>query len=165
MAYSETVKSAVRSDYIRGDVLKSAAEKHKVPYETARSWKRKALADGDDWDTAKAANRISAGGIKTLTAEVIEEFVLLFQVTIDDIKKAKDIDPLKRAEAISRLSDAYQKTVKAAGASNPELSRLAIAMDVLQRMSKFVRSHRPDLTQPFLEMLEPFGKELSRAYS
>lgn len=154
----------MRSDYIRGLTLKGAAEKSKVPYDTVRSWKRSAKAAGDDWDTARTAARISSGGIKTLTSQVIEDFVHLFQSTIDEIKLAEDIDPLKKAEAISRLSDAYQKTIKAAGASNPELARLAIAMDVLQRMSEFIRRNHPEMKQSLLTIIEPFGKELSRVY-
>lgn len=164
MAYSDNTRQAVRADFIRGLTLKGAAEKHTVPYETARGWKRQAKLEGDDWDIARAASRISAGGIKTLTAEIIEDFVHLFQATIAEIKAAESMAPMKKAEAISRLSDAYQKTVKAAGASNPELSRLAIAMDVLQRQAEFVRRRFPELQGDFLEMLEPFGKELSRVY-
>jgi len=164
MAYSAKLKTAVRSDFIRGLTLKGAAEKSKVPYDTVRSWKRAAKAAGDDWENAKAAARISSGGIKTLTAVLIEDFVHLFQSTIDEIKLAKDIDPLKKAEAISRLSDAYQKTVKASGASNPELARLAIAMDVLQRQSEFIRRNHPEMKESLLTIIEPFGKELSRVY-
>jgi hypothetical protein len=164
MAYSESTRQAVRADYIRGLTLKGAAEKHEVPYETVRGWKRKAGESGDDWDISRAATRISAGGIKTLTAEILEDFVHLFQATIEEIKTAADMAPMKKAEAISRLSDAYQKTVKAAGASNPDLSRLAIAMDVLQRQAEFIRRRFPHLQSDFIEMLEAFGKELSRVY-
>ncbi|MDX2350640.1 MAG: DUF1804 family protein [Porticoccus sp.] len=164
MAYSDKLKAEVRSSFIRGESLAAVADRHEVLYDTARSWKRKAAAEGDDWDTARAASRISAGGIKTLTTEVIEDFVYLFQTTITEIKKAEDIGPLKKAEAISRLSDAFQKTVKAAGASNPELSRLAIAMDVLQRQAKFIQRHYPEQKELFLAILEPFGRELSRVY-
>jgi len=64
MAYSDKIKAEVRSDFIRGKPLSAVASSHQVPYDTARSWKRKAAADGDDWDTARAANRISAGGDK-----------------------------------------------------------------------------------------------------
>jgi len=164
MAYSDGTKQAVRTDFIRGLTLKGAADKNDIPYETARGWKRTAKAGGDDWDIARAATRISAGGIKTLTAEILEDFVHLFEATIIEIKDASDMSPMKKAEAISRLSDAYQKTVKAAGASNPELSRLAIAMDVLQKQAEFIRRRFPHMASDFLEVLEPFGKELSRVY-
>ena len=164
MAYSEQVKALIRSDYVRGLPLTGAADKHEVPYQTARNWKRTARKEGDDWDTARAAARISSGGVRALTADIIEDFVHLFHATIEEIKTATDIGPMKKAEAIARLSDAYQKTVKASGASNPELARLSIAMDVLQRQSDFIRRRFPEKQEFFLEILEPFGMELSRAY-
>ena len=54
--------------------------------------------------------------------------------------------------------------MKASGASNPELARLAIAMDVLQRQADFIRRRFPDYQHMFLEILEPFGRELNRIY-
>lgn len=164
MSHAQETRNRVRSSFIKGLPLKAAAESADVPYGTARAWKRRALKEGDDWDTARAAARISTGGVKALTSEIIEDFVHLFKATIDEIKDAKNMPPSKKAEAIARLSDSYQKTVKAAGASDPKLSRLATAMDVLERQAEFIREYYPHLQEPFLEMLAPFGKELSRAY-
>lgn len=165
MAYSSEVKQAVRSAFIyKGYTLKAAADAEDVPYETARHWKRQALSQGDDWDNARAAARISRGGVKALTSEIIEDFALLFQSTIEEIKNAEGVKPLQKAEAISRLSDAYQKTVKAAGASNPELSRLSIAMDVIKRQAEFIKAHYPMHLDAFIEMLEPFGEVVSREF-
>lgn len=164
MAYSESVKAEVRAAFIRGQPLKGAAQLKGVPYETARAWKRRSKDEGDCWDTARAANHISAGGIKALTSEIIEDFVHLFKSTIDEIKNAENMQASQKAEAIARLSDSYQKTVKAAGMSNPELSRLAIAMDVLQRQAEYIRRKAPHMQEAFLLILEPFSKELSRVY-
>ncbi|MGB1238761.1 MAG: DUF1804 family protein [Pseudomonadales bacterium] len=164
MAYSEETKRNVRAAYIyNSHSLKAAAAANEVPYETARSWKRKAEGSGDDWDNARAAARISQGGIKALTTEIIEEFALLFQATIEQVKNA-DVKPLEKAEAISRLSDAYSKTVKAAGASNPELSRLSVAMDVLRLLAEFIKSEHPKHLDAFLDILEPFGEVVSREF-
>ncbi len=163
MAYSQEVKTKVRKSFIQGHPLKAAADLNSVPYETVRAWKRNAKATGDDWDSAKAAIRISSSGVQALTAEVIEDFVLLFQTTIEDIKNA-DIPALQKADAIARLADAYNKTIKAAGASNPELSALSIAMDVLQRQVDFIRKRFPQHVDVFMEILEPFGEELSRVF-
>lgn len=165
MAYSDDVKQAVRSAFIyKGFTLKAAAESESVPYETVRHWKRQAQKSGDDWDNARAAARISNSGVRALTSEIIEDFALLFQSTIEEIKNAEGVKPLQKAEAISRLSDAYQKTVKAAGASNPELSRLAVAMDVLKRQAEFIKAHYPQQLDAFLEILEPFGEVISREF-
>lgn len=165
MAYSDEIKRNVRSAYIyQGLSLKAAADSESVPYETARHWKRKADGAGDDWDTARAAARISQGGVKALTSEIIEDFALLFQMTIEQVKNAENVRPLEKAEAISRLSDAYSKTVKAAGASNPELSRLSVAMDVIKRQAEFIKEEYPEHLDMFLEVLEPFGEVISREF-
>lgn len=166
MAYNDEIKREVRSAYIyKGMTLKAAAQASNVPYETTRHWKRKAEQAGDNWDNARAAARISQSGVKALTADIIEDFALLFQSTLEEIKNASEIKPLQKAEAISRLSDAYQKTVKAAGNSNPELSKLAVAMDVLKRQAEFIKAEYPDHLELFIEILEPFGEVISREFS
>ncbi len=164
MAYAEPTRRSVRASYISGLPLNAAAAAHNVPYQTARGWKAKAVDQGDNWDDARAANRISGAGVKALTATVIEDFVHLFQATIAELKGNKKLGALDKAEALARLSDAYAKTIKAAGASNPELSKLAIAMDVLKLFSEFLRDNHPDLLSHFMSVLEPFGEELSRSY-
>lgn len=165
MAHSPELRAAVRADYIKGQPLAAAAEKHDVPYATARNWKRQAEMAGDDWDTARAAMRISTGGVAALTQAIIEDFVHLFQSTLDELKAAKNIPALDKAEALSRLSDAYQKTVKAAGNSDPKLSRLSIALDVLQRQMAFVQDSHPEHMSVFMALLEPFGEVLSREFA
>jgi hypothetical protein len=165
MAYSDDIRSAVRGDFVgKGRSLAAAASDNGIPYETARSWKRKAKESGDCWDTARAASRLSQGGIQQLTSAILEDFALLFQSTIEDLKKSDKISPLQKAESLSRLSDAYTKTVKAAGASNPELSRLAVAMDIIKRQMDFVRDKYPHHVDAFLEILEPFGEVVSREF-
>lgn len=144
--------------------LKTAAAKHKVPYETTRNWKRKDARAGDDWEIARAAMRLSSSGAQSLTAEVIEDFVYLFNMTLKELKDSKDIPPLEKAKLLAGLSDAYAKTIKAASSSNPAISRLAIAMDVLKRMTDHIRKNHPELLAQFTEMLEKFGQELNRAY-
>lgn len=166
MAYSDEVKRTLRSNYIyKGLPLRAVADGLDIPYETARNWKRKAEAEGDDWDTARSAARISQDGVKALTADIIEDFTLLFKSTIDELKNSDKTKPLQKAEAIARLSDAYQKTVKAAGASNPELSRLAVAMDVIKLFSEFIKRDFPKHFDAFLEVIEPFGEVLSHEFN
>lgn len=162
MAHSLETKQKVRSEYVKGQPLKVACALHDVAYQTGRGWKRKAKANGDDWDTARAAVRLSSGGVSELTATIIEDFVHLFQSTIDAIKADKNLSPLQKADAIAKLSDAYTKTVKAAGNSNPQLSRLSVVMDALQKTMQFIRRKYPQYTDIFMEILEPLGEELSR---
>ena len=163
MAYDQQVRTAVRRSYVNERLpLMAAAEKHNVPYVTARTWKRKAKKDQDDWDKARTATRMSEGGIGELTSQVIEDFAMLFQTTIADIKNADDIDPIKKAEALSRLSDAYSKTMKAASTGSPEIARLSVAMEVLKELAIFIRKHSPDDLPRFSAILDPFGQHITK---
>ena len=87
--------------------------------------------------------------------------MLMFQITLDDVKKSDDIKPLDRAEVISRLSDAFAKTMSAAAKGSPKLNKLAIAMEVLQLLVKYIQSERPDLVGQFSDVLGGFGEKLA----
>lgn len=164
MAYGAEVKRKLRANYIKGMTLKSAAAGVSVPYETARNWKRLAEKGGDDWDNVRAAHNVSKSGVKALTAAIIEDFVMMFKTTIDQVKESEKIDALQKAQVISQLSDSYAKTIKAAGDSNPKISALAVAMEVIKKLAEYIREHFPHLLEPFSEILEPFGEEISRTY-
>lgn len=165
MAHAPEVRNAVRRSYVMERLpLEAACEKHGVSYNTGRIWKRKAKDDGDDWDKARAAARMAAGGLGELTTQVLEEFALLFQSTMEQIGEA-EVSALDKAEAMSRLADAYTKTMKAAGGGDQKLAKLSVAMEMLERFVAFVQERYPQHAQALLEVLEPFGEELSRVYA
>lgn len=166
MAYAAEIRDKVRGSYVYDRLpLQAAGEKHGIPFNTVREWKRKAKANGEDWDRARNASRMAAGGLGDITMLVMEDFVLLFQSTIDDLKKDKDINPAKKAEVLSRLSDAYSKTVKAAGLTDNKMAELSIAMKVLKEMGTFIHEHFPQYADNFVEILEPFGARVSEVFS
>jgi hypothetical protein len=165
VAYPEEKKLAVRRSYVYQRLsLQHAADVNEVNYQTARAWKRKAADDGDDWDTARTASRMAGGGVGDMTAEVLEDFALLFQSTITELKEG-DFNALQKAEVISRLSDAYTKTMKAAGGSNPKIAKLSVAMEVLDELAKFIRKNSPQDLERFASILDPFGQHISRVMS
>lgn len=165
MAHSLETRQSVRRSYVVERLpLEHAAEKNGVSYHTSRAWKKAAKESGDDWDKARAAARMAAGSLGDITAQVLEDFALLFQTTLDEIK-GYDGDPFRKAEAISRLSDAYAKTMKAAGAGNVQLAELAIALKVLEELAKFLRENYPEQLETFTEILGPFGQRLSEVFA
>ena len=160
--YPDDIKNSVRRAYVHELLtLKASAKKFKVPEATARRWKQGAKAEGDDWGKARSASRMARGSLGDITAEVLEEFAVLFKTTIDDLRKAENLDPLEKAEAMSRLADAYTKTMKAAAGGDPKLARLSVAMQVLEELSKYLRKNNSDLMAPFAEILEPFGRHIA----
>jgi len=165
VAHSEETKLSVRRSYVYDKKsLQHAAQLHNVNYQTARSWKKKSETDGDDWDKARAASRMAGGGVGEMTAEVLEDFARLFQTTITELKDG-NFTAIQKAEVLSRLSDAYTKTMKAAGNSNPRIARLSVAMEVLEELAKYIRTHSPHDLERFVLILEPFGQHISKVLS
>jgi len=164
VAYSKAIKEAVKAAYVNARLpLEAAAQKVGVSYSTAQSWKRKAREEGDDWDRARQAVRMSTGQLGDITTQLLEDFAILFQTTVGQIKDA-EVNPLAKAEAISRLSDAYTKTMRAATKGAPEIGRLAMALEVLDKLGKFVQAEFPQHADALIEVLEPFGKQVAASY-
>jgi len=165
MAHGQDVRAALRAAFIYEALsLEAAGERFNVAFGTASRWKREAKAGGDDWDKARAAARLAGQGADQVNREVLEEFVTLFQSTVTELKTASNVPALSKAEALSRLSDAYYKTMRAVAATNPKLNKLAIAMEVIQLLSKFIREDYPQHTGAFLDMLESFGQRVSEVF-
>lgn len=164
MAHKQLKRSALRRAYvIDRQPLTAAALSTGVSYSTARTWKSDAARRGDDWDRARLAEQVSDGGVQELTRIVLTEFVPLFKSTIDELKTC-GLSAGQKAEAISRLSDAYTKTVKASGAVDPAIARLGWAMDVLRLLAGFVNEQFPQHGAALLEVLEPFGQRLAEQF-
>lgn len=131
---------------------------------TIRRWKAEAKAKGDDWDVGRAANTLAGEGMEVLVSTVIEDFVILYQATIEAVKGDINIAPADRVKLMASLADAFHKTISAAGRVSPKISELGVAMDVLKRLADFTRQHHPDRAGLLLEILEPFGTHLSEVY-
>ena len=143
--------------------LEAAAERVGVSYSAAQAWKRKAKAEGQCWDKARAASRMSSGGLGDLTSQLLEDFAILFQTTVEQIRDA-EVDPIKKAEAISRLSDAYTKTMRAATKGAPEIGQLAMALEIIDMLARFVRAEFPEHAEALITVLEPFGQKVAQKY-
>jgi hypothetical protein len=167
MAHPPEKRSQLRSLYIhKGMGLEHAAQRLVVSPRTASRWKQESMDQGDDWDKARAAHHLAGEGAEAVARAVLEDFLGLFQVVMEEVKgeKGKKLAPIEKAEAISRLADAYTKTTRAIQRSAPELNRLAVASEVLQLLVRYVRAHAPQTAPALLEVLEPFGDELVKHY-
>lgn len=161
MPRDRAVRRAVRRAYVSDRApLTEAARRAGASYSTARAWKRADAAAGDCWDRAREAARLASGGLGSITEQVLSDFSFLFTTTMADLKTAAT-EPVERAKAMAMLSDAYAKTMRAAGAADPKLSRLAIALETIERLGRHLQEHRPELLGPVLEELEAFGQTLS----
>ncbi len=164
MAYDANIRGKVRAKYLQGMPLATAAELCKVPYNTARNWKRTAADDGDDWDLAKNARRMSKGGMQEMANEVLGGLAEQFLATIEAIKADPKMDAAKRADILVKLMDGYNKAIGAASRAMPNGNRLAVAMDVLKFMTVFIGKSAPKLQKQFLEIAEQAGPEFVREF-
>ena len=128
------------------------------------SWKKKAKADGDDWDLHRQATRMASGGLGDLTTEVLEDFAIQFKQVMEDLRNDSGLSALSRADTLAKLSDAYIKTINAASKSHAGLNHLAAALEVLEDLAMFIQTTYPEFSESFLEILEPFGSELSKKH-
>lgn len=164
MAHSKETRNAVRSSFVYDRLpLEAAADKHDVSYGTVRTWKKRDKKNGDDWDKARAARRMADGGLGEITAIVIEDFSLLFKSVVEDITHG-DYDGLKKAAALSQLSDAYVKTMKAAAGGDPKIAKLSVALETLKLLAEHIKDEHPDVLELFANILDPFGAKINEAF-
>ena len=165
MAYSPEKIAAARAAYVYEALnLVGVAERFNVTRGTVNRWKNTALTKGDDWDRARTAARLSGQGAEAVTAAVLEDFLLLFQSTLSAVKKDEAINPLERAEVLSRLADAHTKTMNAVAKGNPKLDKLSFASTILRDLVQYIQIHYPQHATIMEQVLMPFSGEIGRRY-
>ena len=168
MAHPPEKRMELRTVYIGGLPLESAADKVGVPYATARNWFRSAREDGDDWDKFRAASLIVAGGgIEQAMGRIIAAGLMRCEALIDvlnDPDPEKQIPPTEAVKAMATLGDTVAKLRASGKTLMPEADKLGIAMDVLKRLSAYIQENNPQQAAAFAELLPMFGQELARAY-
>ncbi|MDX8386353.1 MAG: DUF1804 family protein [Gallionella sp.] len=165
MAYDNATRQAVRASYVFDQLsLEATAAKHGISRPTLRSWKRASKNMGDDWDKARAAQLISDDGIEDVVRQTLVIVVQQVQATVLDIKGNPDLSSPVKVEMLAKLANAYHKLICVSKRMMPETDKFAVATDVVNRMAEFIRIKYPKHAHAFLEVLEPFGEELAKAY-
>ena len=171
MAADSDKKRQARSEYIyKRKTLAMIGLSVGVSAGSVGRWKRAAKAMGDDWDTARAAHMIAGEGLDAVITTVVEEFMIMAQAAIEELKgdAAKDKDdqmPIdKRIAMMTSLADAMTKMTVSAGKLAPKISELGVAQDVILRLIEFVKEHYPAHAPILLEIAEPFTEHLVEAY-
>lgn len=162
MARAPEEKTAVRHSYVHEKLsLEAAADKHGVPIGTARRWK---ATDPADWDKARAVNALSAAGASSVAQLVLADFLTMHQATVESLREAEGVKPLEKAEAMSRLADAFTKTMAAVAKAAPDLGRYAVAVELLQDLATFTREQYPEHLEAVAVILEPFAQSTAAKY-
>lgn len=163
MSHSAETRAAVRRLYIEGMPLSGAATASKVAYETAREWKAKAAKNGDDWETARAAYRVSEQGVDDLNKQLVEDFARQVITTTRELETAR-IEAADKAQLLAQLADAYAKFSRAFARINPAYSGLSVALDTLKTLADYLAAHDKDALKTLQPHLEEVGAILGRKY-
>ncbi|MDR2219326.1 MAG: DUF1804 family protein [Methylobacillus sp.] len=155
MAHSQDIRDRVRQLYVEGMPLNGAAVTCGVSYDTAREWKRVAKAKGDDWDTARAAYRISDQGMDELNKQLVEDFARQVITTTRELEDA-NIAAADKATLLAQLADAYSKFSRSFSRLNPQFSGLSVALDTLKVIADHLRLH----DKAALKVLQPHFEEV-----
>ncbi len=164
MAHSQETRERVRQLYIEGLPLNGAAVTCGVSYDTAREWKRTAKARGDDWDTARAAYRISDQGVDDLNKQLVEDFARQVITTTRELEEAQ-IAPADKATLLAQLADAYCKFSKSFSRLNPQYSGLSVALDTLKVIAEYLKKHDPAALRALQPHVEDIGAVLGKRYA
>ena len=166
MAHEKVKRAQLRSLYVfKRMAMETACKKLDVPRSTANRWKQDAAAQGDDWDNARAAVALGDENFNNLGKQLLEEYLVQHQATMELLKTEKKMTARERAETLASMSDSFNKTMHSFRRLAPELNRQAVGLDVVKRLADFTRTKHPKHLLALIEILEPFGEELARAYS
>lgn len=165
MAHDAKVRARARQLYIQERLtLALVSIKVDVPINTLRRWKTVAKDAGDDWDIARSALALQGEGRDAIVADVVDRFLAIYHVTIQAVEDAT-IEVGDKVKLMVSLSDSFAKMMNGAGKASPQMSRLGVAMDVLRQFAEFIAEDYPDLREPFMEVIEPFGEKLAKVYN
>ena len=163
MAHPQESRTQLRGLYVFQRLpMEAACTKLGVPRGTANRWKREAADKGDDWDMARTAVAMGDDTFKTLSARLLEDYLVQHQATMDLLRDATEMSARDRAETLASMSDSFNKTMASFKRLNPELNKQAVQLDLLQRFASFAQARYPQHLSALVEMLEPFGEELAK---
>ncbi|MDR1946448.1 MAG: DUF1804 family protein [Desulfovibrio sp.] len=164
MAHKDAVRAALRSAYVFDRLgLEQAAIRTGVAPGTAARWKRKALAEGDDWDKLRAASLLAGEGVESVARQMLADYIVQHKTLMESIA-GDAYDAAAKVSMLASLADSFNKTVAASKRVLPETNELAVALEVLSLLGAFVRDSFPAHAPAFLEIVEPFGHLLSQHF-
>ena len=162
MAHDQATKDKLRRLYVFERLsLEIAAGQCGVSFATARRWKDKAEIAGDNWEKLRAAHTMAGKDLEDIARQLLTDLVLQFKATMDALSR-EDIPASERVTLLTSLSDSYNKAISANKKLLPETSRLAVALEVLEKLADWLKTKRPELLGAFLDELEPFGAMLEK---
>ncbi len=98
----------------------------------------------------------------SLSEALLEDYLESHKEAVEAIK-TQITDPFQRVDALCKLSQALDRTFRSLDKTNPEHAPLRVAQTVLQHQADFIKHRFPNHLPAFLEILEPFGREIAQS--
>lgn len=166
MANDQDTRRKARSDYVyRRMQIATIALTLNISQATIGRWKKAAKEAGDDWDMARSAATIAGEGLDTVVSSVTEDFVLLAQALLDEVKGNKELTLDQKIKHMVALGDAMVKVTASAGKLAPKISELGVAQSVVEHLISFVQEQFPQHISVVQEILVPFGDRIASAFA
>lgn len=164
MAHPRETRDKLRRLYVFDQQpLETAALQCNVSISTARRWRDDAMADGDNWERARAAQLLAADGVEATARAALAGFLTQYQACMDELATC-ELAPAQKVGLFAQLADSYTKIVSASRRVLPETDELAVAMDVIRHLAEHVRDNHAGLAPALLTALESFQGRLSEIY-
>lgn len=166
MSNDADTRRKARSNYVyRRMTIATIAVALNVSQATVGRWKKAAKENGDDWDMSRSAATIAGEGLDTVVSSVTEDFVIMAQALLDDVKNNKDLTLDQKIKHMVALGDAMVKVTASAGKLAPKISELGVAQSVVQHLVSFVQEQFPQHISVVQEILIPFGDHIASAFA
>ena len=127
--------------------LTQVATAHGVPLATLRTWKKRALTEGDDWDKLRGAQALAGEGVESIARQMVGDYVVQHKALMASVLASGDITPAKKVEALASLADSFNKMIAASKRVLPETGELAVALRVLRLLGEYVQREYPQHEQ------------------
>ena len=163
MAYPDQIRQVVREGYLDGLSLEAVAGRFGVSVATVGRWRQADKATGVDWDVMRTARMAGEDGRERAVQVVLEKIMTLHQQAMEGVE-GSDVSPEQKVALLASLADSLAKTTKALGRAAPRISRLGVAMEVLQLLTEYIYRQHPEHAGAFVEILEPFGVEFVKSH-
>lgn len=165
MAHATEKRAQLRGLYVFKRLpMEAACGAMHMSKSTGTRWKAEARAAGDDWDSARAAVALGDESFAQLSRKLLEDYLVQHQAAMDALRTDTELSAMQRATILASTADSFNKTMASFKRLAPELNKHAIALDALQRLAAFAQQRYARHVPALLEMLEPFGEELAKAY-
>lgn len=112
----------------------------------------------------RAAELLAGEGVESVARQMLAEYVTRHQALTETVLADAAMEAGKKVAALASLADSFNKIVAASRRVLPETSELSVALRTLQLLGDFVRREYPEHAAAIVEVLEPFGEEVTKKF-